>query len=827
MAWVLKIVYSAIKSTSGKIGNNNRSHAAKIIIPIMFKSYLKIAGRLLWENKVYVTINLLSLAFAITCCILCYLNYDYRSSFDKNHTNAQNIYRLNSIRKIDGTAERWAVCPAPMGEAIKKELPGIDGIARLYSENAVVKKGTQVFNEKIYYTDINIFSFFNFPLKEGNYTQFENMNTVVLSTAVAEKYFGNEKATGRQLELTKGGKKELYTVIAVMKKIPLNSSFQFDIITSFKNTLSADKVNDWRSDKMVTTFVEIKNKVAILQLTKGLKKYADLHNPLHKDWTINTFYFQPFGEIALSSDIDFDEYVHGSELNSNPRGVMVIVPAVMSLLILLITCFNFTNISIALASKRLKEIGIRKVLGGRKNQLIKQFLTENLFLCLIASLIATLLVIILLPLFNALTGIELKFNAGSNPALWLFLFLLPVITAIVAGLYPALYISSFKPIGILKGIVIFGPKSRLTRVLLFLQFTISCLSLIIGMLLAKNAAYQDKVDFGYAINDIVVTEINNQQEYTALSDMLRKDSRVQNVAGTVQQLAAGTMSVHVAVENFEVKAQMAEIGGEGYLNTMGIKLVQGRHFYDGNGLDKEQSVMVNETLLAQMNIKDPIGKQIKVDSAYYTIVGVVADYKEFGLHEKVPACVLRNAKAAEFKYLVIRAYSNKLIEVKKAAEAAWIKIMPDKPYAGFLQIDMIDKERYMNESFKSVSFFLAAVIILLSASGLYALVSLNIIRRNKEVGMRKVLGASVPNLIKIVSKDFIYIILLGFASGAFLGYTIVDKIIFRHIYAYHPQIGISAFIGALSLILLSTFLTAGWKVYNAAISNPIDVLRKG
>lgn len=793
----------------------------------MFKNYLKIAVRILWENKVYVAINLLSLAFAITCCILCYLNYDYRMSFDKNHTNAQNIYRLNSIRKVDGANQRWGISPVSIGEAMKNELPGIDGITRIYSENTIVKKAEHIFNEKIYYADISLFSFFSFPVKEGSYTQFENRNAVVLSAAVAEKYFGNDKATGKQLELVKEGKKDLYTVIAVMEKIPLNSSFQFDMITSFKNAFSAANVNDWRSNMMVTTFAEIKNKVSIPQLAKELKKYADLHNPTYKDWTIDGFYFQPFSEVALSSDIDFADYVHGSELNSNPRGVIVIVPAVMSLLILLITCFNFTNISIALAGKRLKEIGIRKVLGSRKKQLIKQFLTENILLCLIASFIASILVIIMLPLFNAWTGLELKFNAGSNPVLWIFLLLLPVVTAIVAGLYPSLYISSFKPIGILKGTVVFGPKSRFTRILLFVQFTISCLSLIIGILLSKNATYQDKVDFGYAINDILVTEINNVQEFTALSDMLKKDSRVKNVGGTVQQVAAGTKSVKVFGENTEVKAQLAEIGGEAYLNTMGIKLVQGRHFYAGNGLDKAQSVIVNETLTAQLNIKDPIGKQVKVDSAYFTIVGVVADYKEFGLHDKVPACILRNANADEFKYLVVRANSNKLAEVKKAAEAAWIKLMPDKPYAGFLQIDMIDKERYMNESFKSVSFFLAAVIILLSASGLFALMSLNIIRRSKEVGMRKVLGASVPNLMKIVSIDFIYIVLLAFAVGASLGYVIIDQIIFRHIYAYHPEIGVSAFIVTLVLVLLSTFVTAGWKVYNAAISNPINVLRKG
>ena len=792
----------------------------------MLRNYIKIALRILWQNKIYVAINLLSLAFALTCCIFSYLNYDYRMSFDKSHTNTENIYRLNSIRKTERSTQRWGITPAPIGEIMAKDLPGVSGVARLYSENVVLKKGENVFNERVHYADKNIFSFFNFPLREGNYAQFDNINTVAISDGFARKYFGTEKALGQQIEMVKDGRKEFYTVAAVMKPIPLNSSFQFDIVTAFNNAFAAGTTNDWRNNKMITTFAEIKNKEAVIQLAEALKTYTAVHNNAHEDWTIEGFYFQPFNEVAMSSDVDFDEFVHGRDLNANQRGVIVYIPTIMSILILLITCFNFTNISIAFASKRLKEIGVRKVLGGRKRQLIKQFLTENIILCLLASLIALGLVLSLLPSFNSWAGITLQFDVLANPTLLVFLLLLPLATAIIAGLYPAFYVSSFEPIGILKGSVTFGPKSRLTRFLLFLQFTISCLALILGILLTKNASYQNEVDFGYAINEVVVTEVDNAQEYTALSNMLRKDSRILSVGGAVDQLAAGTRSTKVTTDKAEVKAQVASIGGEEYLNTMGIKLTEGRHFYKTGGLDKDQSVIVNETLVKQMHLQNPIGQQIKVDSAYYAIVGVVADYKEFGLHGKVPPCVLRAAVGEDFKYLVVRTSKNNLADVQQATREGWAKVAPDKVYNGFLQIDMIDKERYMNESLKTVSFFLAGVIILLSASGLFALVSLNIIRRSKEVGMRKVLGASVLNLMKLVSKDFLYIIIVAFVVGASLGYIIIDKIIFRFVYAYHPEIEVSAFIGALAIVLASSLATVGWKVYSAASSNPMYVLRK-
>jgi len=794
----------------------------------MFKNYFKIAVRVLWQNKVYVTINLLGLGFALACCILSYINYDYRASFDRNHRNTENVYRLNSIRNIDRSSQRWGITPVAIGEYLAKDISGTGRVARVYSDNVVVKNKEDVFGEKVYYADKNLFSFFDLPLHQGNYNQFDNKNTIVVSQPVAEKYFGKDEPLGRQLTIVKNGREEIFTVIGILKKIPLNSSFQFDMISSFDNSFTTGDLaaNDWRNKLFVTTFAEIKNKENIQSITSRLHPYADIYNKGNEDWKIKGFYFQPFKEIALSSDVDFAEFVHGRALNSNPRGVMVMVPIVLSIFILLITCFNFTNISIAFASKRLKEIGLRKVMGVRKWQLIVQFLSENILLCLLASGLALLLVFSLLPSFNRWSGINLEINLGSNAMLWIILVVLPLVTAIVAGLYPSLYISSFEPVGILKGQTHFGPKSRFTRILLVAQFSISCLALIVGIALTKNAAFQKEVDFGYAINEVVVTEINSGQEYTALSNSLRKDTRIQHVAGTAQQVGAGSREARLYHETNEIKVQVSHIGGEEYLKAMGIKLLEGRQFHSAEGLDKDQSIMVNQTLVEKLHLLHPVGKQITMDSANYTIVGVVQDYKEFGLHGRVPPCVLRLAPIENYKHVVVRAHENNLLSVEKLVKAAWYQAVPGKPYKGFLQSDVVDKERYMNAGFQSVSFFLAAIIILLSASGLFALVSLNILRRNKEIGVRKVLGASIPNIMALIAKDFMYILLIAFIIGSALGYLIIDKIVFNFIYVYHAEIGPDAFVSTLLIILLSCAITVGLKVYKAANSNPVNVLKR-
>jgi ABC-type antimicrobial peptide transport system permease subunit len=789
---------------------------------------LKIAARVLWHNKVYVVINLLGLGFALACCILSYINYDYRASFDENHHRTENVYRLNSIRNIDNSSQRWGITPIAIGEYLSKDLGGEGRIARVFSESVVVKNREDVFGEKVHYADKNIFSFFNFPLKKGNDNLFDNKNTIIISQPLAEKYFGKEEPVGRQLTMIKDGREEVVTVIGLLEKIPLNSSFQFDIISSFNNAFASgdQSAADLHNRHFVTTFAEIKNRERVEQIAGQLSTYASIYNKANEDWKIKSFYFQPFKEVALSSDVDFEQFVHGRLLNPNPRGVMVIVPIVMSLLILLITCFNFTNISIAFANKRLKEIGVRKVMGVRKWQLIMQFLSENILLCLIASGLALLLVFSLLPVLNRWSGVELQLNFGENIVLWMILVALPVAAAIVAGLYPSLYISSFEPVGILKGVTTFGPRSRITRILLTTQFGISCLALFIGIALTKNAAFQEEVDFGYAINEVSVTEVGSGQEYRAIRNAIAKDPRIESVAGAAQQIGAGTWETKVYHETNELKAQVARVGGEEYLKTMGIKLLSGRHFHPGEGLDKEQSIIVNESLVRKLNLQDPLGKQIKMDSANYTVIGIVQDYKEFGLHGLVPPCVLRLAGTDDFRFIVARANENNLLSAEKAIKKAWYQVVPGKAYQGFLQSDVVVKERNLNAGLLSVSLFLAGIIILLSASGLFALVSLNILRRNKEIGVRKVLGASIASIMGLVAKDFMYILLVAFIVGSALGYLIIDKIVFNFLYVYHANIGPGAFVTTLLILLLACCVTVGVKVYSAANSNPANVLKR-
>jgi putative ABC transport system permease protein len=791
----------------------------------MLFNYFKIAFRVLWRNKIYVVLNVTGLGFAIACCILAYLNYNYRAKFDQNHTHTQSIYRLNSERLVEGTKQTWGVVPISLAKAMRKDLAGADRIARLSSAAVIVKYKENTFDERIHYGDKHLFDFFSFPLKFGNLSGFDKANQLIISDALAEKYFPNQMPVGQSLTIVgPEGDQKIYIVAAVTEKIPANSSIHFDIITSFENGFVNGQTDDRTNPTLITTFVQLKNGHAARFITANLKSFVAAHNSSRTDWPLEGFSFQPFSELATSSDIDMSGYVYGSQLTSNPRGVLVIVPAIMSIFILIITCFNFTNVSVAFASGRLKEIGVRKVIGGMRSELIWQFLTENVILCLLASTLALLFVDMLMPTMIGLTGVDLSPDFTKDYGFWLFLILVPAVSAICSGLYPALYVSSFQPIRILKGKTSLGSSNRFTRFLLLAQFSLSCFALVVGIVMTQNAAFQQKADFGYAINEVAVVEINGPQQFSALSQAIRSHPGIESAAGTAQQIGEGTFTLAAKTESGELQAQVAHVGGPDYLHTMGLTLLQGRQFHDGQA-DVDASILVNQTFVQRSGLKQPLGQQVTLDSVRYTIVGVVSDYKEYGLHELVPPCILRMAKPDEYKYMVVRANKDKLPQVAAYLRVAWHKVAPNLPYRGFLQSDLIEKELRMTQGFKSIAFFLAAVTLLLSASGLFAQISLNIDKRSKEIGMRKVLGASVLQIITSVNQRFARILLIAFAVGSIFGYLFTSKFIFRFIFKYHPDAGPEPYIGTFLAVTLCCCIIIGTKVYRAATANPIERLR--
>lgn len=789
----------------------------------MIKNYLKITFRILRRNSTYVIISLFSLAFAMAFCVFSYVNYDYTTNFDSQYTDVDDIYRLNSSISVNGGSEPWGLVPEPLVNTILNE--NTYDYSRIIDESAMVKTGGNVFPEKIYYVDKSFFDFFDIPFKTGGYSSMD-VNTVVLGHDFSKKLFGEENPVGKHISLiADDGSEEIYDVVGVMEKLPKNSSFHFNVVAQIPVVSRLEDLSDWSSSKKITTFFSIKDSKNIVFLENHMNSFLDNQKETPNQWKVQKLYFQPFKEISKSSDSDFSTFVQGRVLKRNLRGFVVQVPAIMSLFILLITCFNYVNISIALSSKRLMEIGLRKVVGGNRVQLIRQFLLENQIVCFLAAALAIVLLNLLLPTLNSYADLELKIDFFGNVELWVFLLGLPFLTALVSGIYPAFYATSFTPITILRGNLKFGSFGKFTKILLTAQFTFSCLALITGILLTQNAIYQEEVDYGYSMDDIAVVQIANTSEYEIISNQLSLNPNILEFAGTQNHIGFRTRTSMVDMDGREINATVSTIGGEHYLNTMGVTLTQGRHFLPGNGVNLEKSIIVNQAFINQTNLEEPLGKEVLLDSLYYNIVGIVEDYKQNGLHEVVPPCILKKASTDNYKFIAVKSSPENLLHTKAYLEDSWYKVFPNKPYSGFLQTDVVAKERLMNTGIKNIALFLAFITILFSASGLFALISLKILEREKEIGIRKVMGASLGELLKIMSNELMIITVIAFVIGSSLGFLLVKKVVFSFIFAYHSPIGIGAFVATLAIMTLATVCTVGLKVYRSAMANPINALR--
>lgn len=495
----------------------------------MFKNYLKVAFRNLWKNKLYAIINILGLSLAIACSIVAYLNYDLQTSFDVFHKNADKIYRVLGVRTIIQNNFRFGVVPLPLSERLKQDLPSIEKVTSLDWASAIVRHQDHIFNEGIMFTDDNFFRMFTFPLKIGT-ADMTNKNSIVISEEYATKYFGDEQPIGKTLTITfTNGVVHELIVTGVVKKYPENSSITFNMAASSELLIDAglNKPEDW-TDWINALFIEVKNPNVIPTINDQLKKYLPIQTAANQKVPLSGFMIEPLKDVALNG-----RDTRNNSLNRPYPPSQIYGVAVIAALVLLMACFNFINTSLAFSSKRLKEIGVRKVIGGMRRQLLIQFLGENILLCIISMILALGLAQIFVPAFNDFFQyIHLVLNYKDNWKLILFLFSLLIITGVGAGLYPAYVISSYNPIGILKGSQKMGNISIFMRVLLTLQFSLTMISIITSIIFAQNAEYNKNFDMGFEKELVVVVPIMNEQTFTIYKNEIRNNSNIVNISGS-------------------------------------------------------------------------------------------------------------------------------------------------------------------------------------------------------------------------------------------------------------------------------------------------------
>lgn len=790
----------------------------------MIKNYLLITLRSMLKNKLYLSINIVGMATAIACCIIAYFNWDFNQSFDSNHSNGSTIYRVNSIREFQGNRTTFGHVPIALGNAIRTNVSDVDAVIRYSPGWGNFKVGDELFESSLSNVDPEFFKAFSFDFIEGD-GELRDKSQVVINEEMARKYFNTEHAVGKMLvQMLDSGRTREYIVAGVFKKQPSNSSFPDAAFSRYENQFRNDpkyQENSWYFRN--TLFVQVKDPSRIASIEKQLEPYTENNNKLRDDFVIRAFKLQSLIGMGVS---DSYNNVPGTWTREGSPIAAVIGIGVMGIFVLLIACFNLTNTAVAISSRRLKEIGIRKVMGSTRKHLIFQFIGETTLTCLLALILGVAIgEWLLIPGFNKLwPDLKLEPDYFGRPNFMIFMGAALFFTSFLAGSYPALYISKFQPTEILKGKLRFGGTNYFTRLLLTLQFAISLIGIVCSFAFTDNAKFQREFDLGFNKDGLVFTWVNNRSEYETYRNVLLENKDIISIAGSQHHLYASSFNDPIKHEDKEIEVDILDVG-EDYVPTVGLTLLKGRNFTADSETDRKESVIVTEGLAKELGLADPIGKEIIwMDTVHYYIVGVVKDIYNRGLWEEFSPCMFRYGSKDQVRHILVKAPSAKLKDINKFMEEKWKVLFPNRIYNGRYMDSEIVEANTVNNNIVIMFIFLGIVAMFLSATGLFTLVSLNIIKKLKEIGVRKVLGASMANLTRVINAEFIIILVIASVIGAFGG-SWMSAMLMKSIWKYYLEATPTTLIVSAMILFVISALSIGYKVYNTTRLNPANVLR--
>ncbi len=793
----------------------------------MLKNYFLITLRSMMKNKLHIFINIFGLAIAVATCIVSYYNYAFNSSFDHNHKNLNSIYRVNSIREFQNESTTYGYVPMGLGNAMKETVSDVDRLTRYYPDRGDFRIGVEIFSEGIQYVDPDFFNMFTFEFLDGNGSSIADKRTIIISEGQALKYFNDVHATGKIItQMLDSGKVKEYLIGGVYKRQAVNSSFGFEgaytlFDNQFDNAAPEYNENSWKY--RTELFIQINDPSRIAAVTSQIQPLTENNNRIREDFIIKAFVLDPLKGMGVRDS--YNERPGTWTREASPLAA-VMGTAMMGILILLIACFNLTNTSIAISSGRLKEIGIRKVMGSERKHLILQFMGETVFICFISLILGGLLAeFFLIPAFNEMwENMKLETNYFSTPDFTLFMIGTLLFVALAAGSYPALYISKFQSIAILKGKLKFGGTNPFTRVLLTLQFAISLIGIVCSFAFVENAKYQREFDLGFNKSGVIYSQVENKSDYEVYKNELAKDPEIKLISGTEHLFFANYYNDPVESGDQQIEVDILNVGDD-YLKTVGLILIEGRDFVKDSETDRKESVIVTEGLARKFGWKEAIGKEIIwMDTVKLYVVGVIKDVYSHGLWDQLEPTMLRYGDKEKVSYIVVSGPADKITDINKYMESKWNELFPNKMYRGRYMDEEIVEANTVNSNIVKMFVFLGAVALFLSATGLFTMLSLNIIKRMKEIGVRKVLGASIANISKVVNMEFVVILLIASGLGV-LGGSFMASMLMSGIWDYYLEATVSTLVISVFLMLFISFLSIVFKTYNAARMNPAKTLR--
>jgi len=795
----------------------------------MLKNYFLISFRSLLKNKVFILINVFGMGIAIACCIVGYLALEYDNKFDSVHKNGEQIYRVSSIREFENKFQRFGKVPLPLGEIVNKTFKDVDGSSRYVISWSNFKLEDELFPSNLTYVDPEFFNLFTFDFISGSSSALKDKTSALISENIAKRLFHSaEGAIGKTIKQVYGNELKEVKVGGVFREPPVNSSFYrshyrkggtaFLNIENAKDEYPSLRDDDWKGE--CSLFVRINDDTRVKAVHQQLQSYIVNNNKSREDFKVSEFTLDLFATMAHR---DRTDEVNVETFPAPPLSA-VTGSMIMALLILLIACFNLTNTAIAISSRRLKEIGLRKVMGSMRKQLIAQFLGETTFICMLALFAGLVIADFLIAGWNIMTADNVHLVPHYSPSFLFFLIGVLLFTGVLAGSYPALYISKFNPISILKGKVQFGGTNNFTRILLGLQFAISLITIVSSIGFLQNANYQNNYDLGFDIRGSVITWVNSKSEFDTYRNALSENADILSIAGA----SSGILSTkaHEAVKYRSTQAEVDIIAvGDNYLKTMDLKLLAGRDFSKESETDRKESIIITQNMADLFGWTDPIGKEvIWRDSVKLYVVGVVKNVYTQGLWREMQPMMIRYVLPDQYSQLVVSTRAKNVAAVNAFMDKQWSKTFPNRLYNGFMLSSNLQQVTDLGWSIVYGYGFLGAVALLLSVTGLFSMVSLNIVKRMKEIGVRKVLGASLLNITRVINMEFIIILSTAAVFGSWAGFA-WSSVVMGSIWKYYQGVNALTFILSVSLLFAVSFIVIGYKIFTVANMDPVKTLR--
>jgi len=791
----------------------------------MIKNYLKIAFRNLWRHRVFSFINILGLTVGMTACFLIFLYVKFELSYDKFNSKAANIYRLNTDIKTPSETINTSVTAWPFAPNIKREFPEVETFTRVNNGSFLVRKGDAKFQEdNTLFADSTFFDVFDIKMLKGDPKKaLKDMFSIVFTEDAAKKYFGKEDPIGKQVLLTGDGIPA--TVTGIIQNIPENSILKGDMLVSMSTlTQHMNKGLDQQWGNFgATSFLLLKPGVDPRAMEKKFPDFIERNNGKERKESqmFYTFTLEPLKDIYLLSTRD-------GNTSGNMNNVYIF--SIIAVFILLIACINFINLTTARSSERAKEVGIRKVVGAAKSQVARQFIGESVILCIIAFLLTVLLSVLLLPLFNKLAGKVVSHGIFTNWRYLILLFSAAIGIGVLAGAYPALILSSFKPVVVLKGRFATGNKGILLRKgLVIAQFSISVVLIIATLVVYSQMNYMRKRDLGFSKDQMLVVSTQGDPARFALQNAVSGLPNVKSTALSSSVPGSGNPGAYSEIQNKKGDLQIANLDlyfvDWNYIPQYKIKMVAGRAFSKEFGTDTTQAMVVNESvtkLLGYSNPQEAVGRKFKQWGREGKIIGVMQDFHYRSLQQPIKPLTMRIEPDGS-DLLSVNISGGNVPATLASIEKKWKEMIPNRPFSYFFMDEFFDRQYRGEERFGNLFLNFAILAIFISCLGLLGLASYSTMQRTKEIGVRKVLGASVANITALLSSDFIKLVLISIIIASPLAYIGMHK--WLEGFAYRTSVSWWVFLlAALTAIFIALF-TVSFQAIKAAVANPVKSLR--